>query len=467
MPTCWTDSHTAHQEASIPPIDINRELLVTDFYQLTMVDAYLRTGMTGRAVFEFFVRKLPQGRNFLLAAGLEQVVDFLMSARCGAGLLGDVAEQAELSAATRGFLRDFHFSGDVDAVPEGTPVFGDEPLIRVSAPLPEAQIVETRLINYLQYQTLVASKAARMVHAAGGRTLIDFGLRRAHSGEAGLLASRAAAIAGFASSAAVPVNTLFGVPVTGTMAHSFVQAHLSEEAAFLAFARARPQNAVFLIDTYDTVRAAKTVVRIAPQLEREGVPVRGVRIDSGDLLVLSREVRRILDGGGLRHTRIIASGGIDEEQIARLAAANAPIDAFGVGTSLVTSEDAPSLDCAYKLKAYEGRPLRKQSKGKGYWPGPTQIYRHYADDGTIERDRLVAADEPSDGEALLQPVMREGRLIEPLPDLAALKAFAARQMACLPERLRRLDAADPFWPEVSDRLKALASEVDARADLAG
>jgi nicotinate phosphoribosyltransferase len=451
------------KDRATPAIDFGHELLLTDLYELSMTDAYLAAGMEGTAVFEFFVRKLPGNRAFLLAAGLEQAVQFLMAARCNPHLLGAAETAARLTPATRNFLEDFRFSGDVDAIAEGTPVFADEPLLRVTAPLPEAQIAETRLINFLHYQTLVASKAARLALAAEGAELVDFGLRRAHSGEAGLLAARAAVIGGFAASATVPAAALFGMSVTGTMAHSYVQAHGSDEAAFLAFARARPQQVVFLLDTYDTLAAARTVVKIAPQLRQEGISIRGVRLDSGDLASLASAVRAILDAGGLAAVRIIASGGIDEHLIARLVANGAPIDAYGVGTSLVTSEDAPALNCAYKLKAYEGRPLRKRSTGKAFWPGPTQVFRQYDGRGWLAADIIGRDGEGIGGEPLLKPVMRGGRLVADLPDLLAIRQHARNAIATLPAALRRLEPGAPFRPQISAALQTLAAEVDRQA----
>src|SRR5262249_52650851 len=299
--------------------------------------------------FELSVRRLPPSRNFLIAAGLEQALVFLEALHLSEHALAQLASVFELTPAMKNLLRELRFTGDVDAVPEGTVVFADEPLIRVTAPLPEAQLVETRLTNLLHFQTVVASKAARAVIAAAGRPLVDFGLRRAHGGEAGTLAARAAYIAGFAGTSNVRAGAAFHVPLSGTMAHSFVEAHDDERRAFLAFAAAPRGGVTLLIDTYDTEAAAATVVGLTAELAARGAKVAAVRIDSGDLAEHARRVRRILDDGGLRDTRIVASGGLDEHAIAALVASGAPIDRFAPGTRVVTSADAPSLDCAYKL----------------------------------------------------------------------------------------------------------------------
>jgi nicotinic acid phosphoribosyltransferase len=284
-----------------------------------MIQAYLESGQTETAVFEFFVRKLPPQRSFLMAAGLEQALEFLENLRFSADELEWLEKSGRFSPGLIDFLANFRFSGDVHAMPEGTAFFQNEPILRVTAPLAEAQLVETRLINILHYQTLIASKAARMVRLAPGKLLVDFGLRRAHGADAGLMAARASYIAGFAGTATLLAEKAFGIPTYGTMAHSFVQSFDDEMAAFEAFARARPRNLTLLIDTYDTTAAARKVVALAPRLRELGIAVRAVRIDSGDLAALARSVRGILDDGGLRDTGIFASGGIDEETLVGFA----------------------------------------------------------------------------------------------------------------------------------------------------
>jgi nicotinate phosphoribosyltransferase len=435
-------------------------LLLTDLYQLNMLQAYHDAGMTEIAVFEFFVRKLPEPRNFLVAAGLEQAVAFLENARFTADELAWLRDSGRFSEAFLDTLAAFRFTGDVDAMPEGTPFFPDEPILRVAAPLPQAQLVETRVINLLHFQTVVASKAARMRLAAPDAQLIDFGLRRAHGAEAGLLAARAAYLGGFDGTATVPASA-FGVPIYGTMAHSFIQAHDDEAQAFLDFARARPDGLVLLIDTYDTEAAAAKVVALAPTLRAQGITIRGIRLDSGDLAAHARAVRTILDRGGLAEVHILASGGIDEYALERLVADGAPIDGYGVGTSLTTAQDAPALDCAYKLQEYAGKPKRKRSEGKATWPGRKQVFRRFDGDGAMAGDVIALANDAQPGAPLLRPVMRAGRRVGAPVALDAVRAETLRQLAALPAALRTLAPARPPYPVViAPSLLELANELD-------
>lgn len=439
-------------------------LLLTDYYQLAMVQAYVEHGLTNVASFELFVRKLPPGRNFLMAAGLEQAVAFLGRARFAADEIAWLRDEGRFSGAAVEALANFRFSGDVDALPEGTVFFAHEPILRVTAPLPQAQLVESRLINLIHLETVIASKAARLVLAARHRPLIDFGLRRAHGAEAALLAARASYLAGFAGTATALAAMRFGIPAVGTMAHSFIQAHAVEREAFANFARSRPRQLVLLLDTHDTEAAARTVVALARELAGEGIRIDGVRLDSGDLAALSRKVRGILDEGGLAGTRIIASGGLDEAGIADLLDGGAPIDSFGVGTSLGTSSDAPALDCAYKLVEYAGLPRRKRSAGKATWPGCKQVFRRYGAEGRIEADRLSTLDSDEEGRPLLVPVMRGGRRLAPLPDLPAIRARAAAELASLPEALSHRTSGPPLLVEIAPILERLAREADRRVD---
>jgi nicotinate phosphoribosyltransferase len=433
--------------------DPGASALLTDLYQLTMMKSYFERGMNEVAAFEFFVRKLPAQRNFFIAAGLEQVLEFLENLRFADEELGWLATQPGFDGGFLDRLGQLRFTGDVDAMPEGTPFFPDEPILRVAAPLPQAQLVETRLVALLHFSSLIASKAARCVLAAPGKLLVDFGLRRAHGAEAGLLAARAAYLAGFGGTATVLAGKRFGIPLYGTMAHSFIQAHGHEADAFVDFARAHPDNTTLLIDTYDTEAGAHKVAALAPRLAREGIKVRAVRLDSGDLAAHARKVRRILDDGGCREIRIFASGGLDEYELDKLSAA--PIDGFGVGTSLVTSSDAPGLDCAYKLQEYAGVARRKRSEGKATWPGRKQVFR------SADGDLLGLASERHAGTPLLQPVMRAGKRLAPAEPLDATRSRARDALAWLPGRLRSLTRAEPgYRVEVSRALRALADEVD-------
>jgi nicotinate phosphoribosyltransferase len=450
--------------------------LLTDLYQINMMQAYLDHGETDTAVFEFFVRSLPARRGFLLAAGLAQALDYLENLRFSAAELDWLKSTGRFQTNLLDYLREFRFSGDIHAMPEGTVFFANEPILRVTAPMPQAQFVESRLINILHLQSLIASKAARMVLAAPGKLLVDFGFRRAHGAEAGLMAARASYVAGLAGTATVLAGRAFGIPIYGTMAHSFIETFDDESKAFAAFAQSRPDNLVLLLDTYDTEAAARKVVALAPRLKTAGIAIRSVRLDSGDLVALSRSVRGILDAGGLADVTIFASGGLDEDAIAELVRARAPIDGLGVGTSLTTSSDAPVLDCVYKLQEYAGIPRRKRSANKATWPGRKQVWRRYDADGRMSGDRLALdiASGPDagelrgsgeGGEALLELVMQDGRCLRPPPSLDEIRGKAKRELERLPEALRRLERATTYPVEVADELKELAAQVDRRLEM--
>lgn len=435
-------------------------VLLTDLYQLTMVQTYLEQGMEDEAVFELFVRKLPIHRNFLLAAGLEQVLEFLSGLHVTTEELEWLKSTGRFNSTLLRYLEGLRFTGDVHAMPEGTIFFPHEPILRIVAPLPQAQLIETRIMNLLNFQTMIASKAARSMLVAGGKPLIDFGLRRAHGAEAGLLAARASYLAGFAGTATVLAGMEYDIPIYGTMAHSFVQAHKDETTAFEHFALAQPENAIFLIDTYDTEAAAHKVVALAPRLKQQGIMVKGVRLDSGDLADHARKVRRILDEGSLPQAQILASGNLDEYQLRRLIASGAPIDSFAIGTAMTTSADAPSLDCAYKLQEYAGRPCRKRSEGKATWPGRKQVYRQYTQDRRCDYDLVTTVQAPGTGDPLLHPVMTEGRRLIPAQKLTELRQRAATQLALLPDSLRSLEGDPPYDVRISQPLQDLARAVD-------
>jgi nicotinate phosphoribosyltransferase len=435
-------------------------VLLTDLYQLTMTQAYVEQDMMDCAVFELFVRRLPAQRGFLMAAGLEQVLDFLEQLHVSQAELEWLEQTERFSPSCLDYLEKLRFSGDVHAMQEGTVFFPNEPILRVTAPLPQAQLIETRILNLLNFQTLIASKAARSVLVAGGKPLIDFGLRRAHGAEAGLLAARAGYLAGFAGTSTVLAGMAYDIPIYGTMAHSFVQAHKDETTAFEHFALAQPKNAVLLIDTYDTEAAAHKVVALAPSLKQQGITVKGVRLDSGDLSDHARKVRRILDEGGLPHAQILASGNLDEYRLERLIADGAPIDSFAVGTAMTTSADAPSLDCAYKLQEYAGRPCRKRSEGKATWPGRKQVYRQYTHDGRLDYDLVTTLNDHQPGEPLLQPVMSEGRRLIPAQKLTELRERATTELTRLPDPLRSLESGHPYDVRISQSLQDLTLAVD-------
>ena len=437
-----------------------RTPLLTDYCQLTMLHAYYESGMNDTAVFEFFFRALPGERNFLLAAGLEQALDYLEQLHFSEEELRWLGQTQGFPASFLAHLAELRFTGEVHAIPEGTVCYPNEPLLRITAPIEQAQLIESRLINVLHFQTLVASKAARCVLAAPDKLLVDFGMRRAHGAEAGVFAARASYLAGFAGTATVLAGRSYGVPLYGTMAHSFVEAHATESLAFEHFARAQPDNVVLLIDTYDTEAGAEQAAALAPHLARHGIRIRAVRLDSGDLGAHAVRVRRVLDQHGLQAVQIFCSGNLDEYALRALLAAGAPIDGYGVGTSLTTSSDAPALDCAYKLSEYAGTGRRKLSEHKATWPGRKQVYRSYAEDDSMAGDVVALDEETRPGEALLRAVMRGGRRLQPADSVGAIRERAAAQLDRLPAALKSLDPAPAYPVEISPALRRYAAEVD-------
>ncbi len=432
--------------------DANAALL-TDLYQLTMLQSYLEHGVTERAAFELFARRLPDNRNFLLAAGLDDVLAYLETIRFPASGLEYLGSLGRFSTELLTYLEEFRFSGDVRAIAEGTPVFAGEPMLEVVAPLPEAQLVETFVLNQIHLQTLVASKAARVVAAAAGRDVVDFGLRHAHGADAGLKSARAAYVAGASATSDVLAGQVYGIPVAGTMAHSYVQVHDDEAAAFRHFTQTFPRTTL-LVDTYDTLEGVRQVVALADELG-DRFDVRAIRLDSGQLAELSRGAREILDAAGLTGVRIYASGSLDEITIAELVAQRAPIDGFGVGTLMSVSADAPYLDLAYKLVEYAGTGRMKLSAEKATVPGRKQVFR-IVEGGTVVRDVVARVGEQLDGEPLLKPVMQAGeRLPAGQEDLALVRRRAEAAVARLPPRIRALEPASPPYPvETSDALRA-------------
>ncbi len=430
--------------------------LLIDFYQLSMLDVYLQKGIEGKASFEFFVRKMPENRNFLVAAGLEQALDYLTTLSFSNEDL-DYLKDHGLSEAALDYLSSYSFKGDVFAMEEGEIFFENEPILRVEAPIAQAQLVETRLINIIHFQSLVASKASRVFLASRGLPLLDFGFRRSHEADAGLFAARACFIGGFSATATVEAGRRFAIPVTGTMAHSFVLAHESEEQAFKNFIEVHPSNPILLIDTFDAEKAALIVAKLFHSYKKQGVKIKGVRIDSGDYLSLSRRVRQIFDEKGCGELSIFVSGGLDEAEIERLLSQGAPIDGFGVGTLVDTSSDAPFLDCAYKLVEYEGRPCMKFSTGKATLPFRKQVFRIHDQDGFIKKDTLGTEDEDCPGTPLLKKVMEGGQVIRSCGVQQAQKRCLNR-LSKLPERLRDLKSKEDFAPRLSGRLKKYLSK---------
>lgn len=431
--------------------------LSTDLYELTMMAGYHAAGLFAPATFELYVRALPPNRSFLVAAGLEQALDYLEHLRFEPDDVRMLRGLPGLEGARPAFFDDylarFRFTGEVWAVPEGTPVFSPEPLLRVTAPLPEAQLVETALLASVMFQTSVASRAARMVEAAAGRPVVEFGARRAHGIEAGELATRAAFLAGCEATSNVAAGVRFGIPLSGTMAHSWVMAFDHEAAAFRGYADLFGSHAVLLLDTYDALAAARTVAA-------SGLRPSAVRLDSGDLASLSRQVRHILDAGGLSETKIFVSGDLDEHRIDSLLTAGAPVDAFGVGAAISTSSDVPSLGGVYKLVEIERdcakTPVMKRSPGKHTHPGRKQVWRIFEDE-TASRDVMQLADESAiqGARPLLERVMVDGRRVSRAPALLELRAGCQAEISRLPAAVRRLDHAACYPVELGNALSEM------------
>lgn len=428
----------------------------TDLYEIRMALSYLRRDMCAPATFSLFVRALPRSRGFLVTAGLADCLPFLEDFGFTDAELTALERITGLDVTPLAGLR---FTGEVRAVAEGRAVFAGEPLLEVTAPLAEAQLVETALLNLVTYQTAIAAKAARCRIAAAGRDIVDFGARRTHGPDAAMAAARASAIAGFAGTSYVAAADRYGLAASGTMAHSYVQAFPDERAAFEAFAADFPASAVFLVDTYDTLTGVDRAIEVARRMP-EHQPA-GVRLDSGDLHTLSWVTRKRLDDAGLTGSRIIASGGLDEHAVARLVAAGAPIDVFGVGTRMGVSSDAPALDSVYKLVDLDGRPTMKLSAGKVGVPGRKQVFRAAG----RPADVLASHDEevPRDHEPLLTTVMRDGRRVGPLRTDAELVQDARERftadLAWLPAHARDLVDPTPVRVRVSDRLHAITEHV--------
>ena len=427
--------------------------MATDLYQLTMVAGYFERGINHKSTFELFVRNLPEKRSYLIAAGLEQAIHYLRNLRFTTEYLKylkDLPVFKNVSRAFFGYLRDFRFCGDVYAVPEGTIVFANEPIIRVTASMIEAQIIETYFLSMINYQTLIASKASRVVQAADGREVIDFGTRRAHGPQAGVLAARACFVGGCVGTSNVLAAKELGITPIGTIAHSWVMAFDDEYKSFQNFHKIFPDNTVLLIDTYDTIKGAKLATRIGKKLK-------GVRLDSGNITILSKKVRKILDAAGLEHVKITASGDLNEYKICQVIEKGACIDSFGVGTEMVTSKDIPALGGVYKLveQEKEGRlmPKMKFSKGKETCPSKKQVYRFSNKRGLYKKDIIGLVDEEFDANELLLPVMKKGKLVCKIPSIQQIQNTAAENISQLPEKFKDLFSKTEYPVTISKRLR--------------
>ncbi|MEG3639834.1 nicotinate phosphoribosyltransferase [Magnetococcus sp. PR-3] len=421
--------------------------LLTDLYQLTMLQSYWQESMQGEAIFEMTIRRLPHQRNFLIAAGIEEAVAQLEQLRFSEEDIDYLQQQGLFKGPFLAWLKGFRFSGDIYALPEGTLFFPPTPLLQVVAPLPQAQLVETLLMNQIHYQTAIASKGARVKIACGDKGFMEFGLRRTYGQDAGIQASRCSYLAGADATSNVVAGRLYDIPISGTMAHAFVMAHESELAAFRAYQALYPKGAL-LVDTYDTLEGVKNVIRLRDENPSE-FAIRAIRLDSGDLNKLARTCRQLLDGASLQGVAIYASGGLDEQSIAQLESQKAPIDAYAVGTNLGVCADAPYLECAYKCVWFDGRPLMKKAPGKLSYPGQKQLYRHFTKGGGLKHDLLELSHlpAPEGSTPLLQQMMRGGQLLaKPSKNsLVQARSRVAEQLSSLPEPLKNLTPADPQW----------------------
>ncbi len=437
--------------------------LATDLYQLTMAAAYHVNELEHESTFELFVRSLPERRGYLVAAGLEQALHYLSELRFPAPLLKYLRQQPVFAGIPESFferLAELRFTGSVMAMPEGTPFFANEPILRVTAPVIEAQLVETYLLTTINYQTLVASKASRICRAAEGRTVADYGTRRGHGPQAGLHAARAGYIGGVAATSNVLAGEMLGLPIVGTAAHSWTMAFDSERAAFAAYHKAFPEHTLLLVDTYETYEGTRRAIEIGDKL-------RGIRLDSGDLASLAKQSRKLLDEAGLTDALIVASGDLNEYKISALLSRGAPINVFGVGTEMITSKDAPALGGVYKLVSQsDGQggelPRAKGSTGKQTYAGKKQVFRR-GSSGSYSGDLLALEDEQVSGEPLLVPVMEGGKLIEDLPPLAASRERCLAEVARLPDSVLKLDNPWPYDVEISSAVQALTEQAIADA----
>ena len=430
--------------------------LLTDLYELTMAQSYFQHGMFAPASFSLYIRNYQANRSYFVAAGLEDVLAFLEAWRFQKESIDYLHSTGIFSRDFLEYLSGLRFTGDVWAIPEGRLFFADEPVLEVTAPVIEAQVVETFIINQLHFQSLIATKAARCVWAARGKPLVDFAFRRTHGIDAGTKAARASYIAGFEATSNVQAGKLYGIPLSGTMAHSFVMSYERELHAFRAFSRSFPERSVLLIDTYDTITGARNAVVVGKEMEALGQRLQGVRLDSGDLARLSKEVRAVLDGAGLDYVPILASGGLDELEVDDLTRGDAPIDGFRVGTKMGVSHDAPSADMAYKLVKYGGRPVMKLSAGKISLPDEKQVFRLRGERGEFSNDVIALRDEGlDDGEPLLEEVMEGGKIIRQLPSLEEIRGRFKDEFDCLKNRFKALQKPPLYEVTLSAGLNEL------------
>lgn len=437
--------------------------LLTDLYQLTMAQAYFQSRRMGTATFSLFIRTYPQNRGYFVSAGLPDVITYVSELHFDGAAIDYLRSKHLFADDFLDFLKTVRFTGDAWAIPEGRLFFKDEPIVEITAPIIEAQLVETFIINQIQLQSLIATKAARCVHAAQGRGVVDFSLRRTHGIDAGLKVARASYLAGFNGTSNVLAGQRYDLPIVGTMAHSFISSHEQEIDAFRSYVKSFPNSSVLLIDTYDTVGGARKAVMVAKEMAARGEKLLGVRIDSGDLPVLAREVREILDDAGLHDVKITGSGGLDEYDLSDFSRSNAAFDSYGVGTKMGTSADAPWCDMAYKLVEYDNRSVVKLSPGKRSWPGKKQVFRYRDSQRHLLGDVIGLRDDAfADTEPLLKKIMERGAVVAPQPSLSATRELFLQEFARLPEPIKAIRKPESYPVEFSPRLQALRAEVERK-----
>ena len=441
--------------------------LFTDRYQLTMAQAYWRSGQTAQATFSLLIRTYPRDRAYFVFAGLEDVLDYLQDLRFSEDDVRFLRSMGGFGDDFLEYLGAMRFTGTVRAMPEGSVFFADEPAIEVTGPIIEAQIAETLLLNQINLQTILATKASRVVHAADGRAVVDFGARRTHGTDAGMKFARVSYMAGYAGTSLVLAGKRYGIPTFGTMAHSFVTSFMDELDSFRAYADSFPDSTTLLVDTYSTITGTENAIKVGLEMRHRGYPLRAIRLDSGDLLDLSIRARTMLDAAGLQDLEVLASGGLDEFEVDRLLSAGAPIDGFGVGTKVGVSADAPWTDCAYKLVEYDGRPVLKLSTHKQSLPGRKQVYRHRDAAGVYVRDVIALKNEPtpSGAEPLLSEVMRDGRRVRPAESLVDLRRRFAGEFASLPPEHKALSAPAHYPASISSALTSLRDRLAKEASV--
>ena len=439
--------------------------LFVDLYELTMAQAYLQSGQTGHATFSLYFRNFPPNRAYYVFCGLESAVDYLRSLRFSKRDLRTLDQMSLFDDQLLDFLDSFRFSGSVRAMREGEIFFPSEPVIEVSGPVIECQIAETFLINQVNLESMLATKAARVVEAAAGRQVVDFASRRTHGVDAGLKLARSSYIAGFDGTSNVRAASMYGIPAVGTMAHSYISTFNSEAVAFSSYAMSFPDASTFLVDTYDTLEGVASAIAVAKEMSAGGNSLRAIRLDSGDMASLSNQARQMLDQAGLRNVRILASSGLDEYSISELVSAGAPIDGFGVGTRVGSSADAPYTDFVYKLVEYDGKPIMKFSEDKASTPGPKQVFRMRDSDGVFDYDVIAHADQAilnTKARPLLHCVMENGQLTAPMPDLAAIRQHHREQVQGLPAELRDVTSQGSYRVQISTELQALSEQLGSR-----